>query len=165
MFLVVVVVVVVLVLVLVLASLCLSLSVCDAQKSKFVNLFSILCPLLKAFLRVMLPQKKQERRHRKRARQKSILKHASRCLPPFTSSEDFCAETAALARSRVRSLLLFLLLFLFLLQRRRRRRQPQRKQQQQQRRVKRTRKVVFSRILFENRTLRFQTWKEKSCLE
>jgi len=164
MFLVVVVVVVVLVLVLVLASLCLSLSVCDAQKSKFVNLFSILCPLLKAFLRVMLPQKKQERRHRKRARQKSILKHASRCLPPFTSSEDFCAETAALARSRVRSLLLFLLLFLFLLQRRRRRRQPQRKQQQQ-RRVTKTRKVVFSRILFENRTLRFQTWKEKSCLE
>ena len=42
---VVVVVVVVLVLVLVLASLCLSLSVCDAQKSKFVN-FSVLCPLL-----------------------------------------------------------------------------------------------------------------------
>jgi len=41
MFLVVVVVVVVLVLVLVLASLCLSLSVCDAQKSKFVNLFSV----------------------------------------------------------------------------------------------------------------------------
>jgi len=38
---VVVVVVVVLVLVLVLASLCLSLSVCDAQKSKFVNLFSV----------------------------------------------------------------------------------------------------------------------------
>ena len=164
MFLVVVVVVVVLVLVLVLASLCLSLSVCDAQKSKFVNLFFRSRPLLKAFLRVMLPQKKQERRHRKRARQKSILKHASRCLPPFTSSEDFCAETAALARSRVRSLLLFLLLFLFLLQRRRRRRQPQRKQQQQ-RRVTKTRKVVFSRILFENRTLRFQTWKEKSCLE